>query len=44
MADIAFEIQGLDGARRMIEVTAFPLIGMANRFLGALALFWEAPT
>jgi PAS domain-containing protein len=34
-------IQGLDGARRMIEVTAFPLIGMAGRFLGGLALFWE---
>lgn len=36
-------IQGLDGARRLIEVTAFPLVGMAGRFLGAMALFWEAP-
>ena len=34
-------IEGLDGARRFIEVTAFPLNGQAERYLGALALFWE---
>lgn len=36
-----FWIHGLDGMRRKIEVTAFPLIGMAGRFLGAMAFFWE---
>lgn len=36
-----FWISGLDGARRHIEVTAFPLIGRHSRFLGAIALFWE---
>ena len=30
-----------DNVRRHIEVTAFPLIGQANRYLGAIALFWE---
>lgn len=39
----AFWIKGLDGVTRRIEVTAFPLIGQANRHLGAVALFWEAP-
>lgn len=36
-----FFIQGLDGKRRQIELTAFPLIGQAERALGAVALFWE---
>lgn len=36
-----FWIRGLDGARHYIGVSAFPLIGQANRFLGAVALFWE---
>ncbi|MEX0787356.1 MAG: PAS domain-containing protein [Anaerolineales bacterium] len=39
-----FWIHGLDGMRRKIEVTAFPLIGMAGRFLGAMAFFWETPS
>lgn len=34
-------IEGLDGVRRLIEVTAFPLNGQAERYLGALAIFWE---
>jgi PAS domain-containing protein len=34
-------IEGLDGIRRFIEVTAFPLDGQAERYLGALAIFWE---
>ena len=38
-----FWIQGMDGRRRRIGVTAIPLIGAANRFSGALALFWEEP-
>lgn len=38
-----FWIRGVDGIQRHIEVTAFPLIGQANRYLGAIALFWEQP-
>ena len=38
-----FWIHGLDDrVRRRIEVTAFPLIGQAQRYLGALAIFWES--
>jgi PAS domain-containing protein len=36
-----FWIQGLDEVPRHIAVTAFPLIGQTNRFLGAVAIFWE---
>jgi PAS domain-containing protein len=36
-------LRGLDGALRHIQATAFPLIGQADRFLGAVAIFWEAP-
>lgn len=38
-----FWIRGYDQVARHIQVTAFPLIGQANRFLGAVALFWETP-
>ena len=38
-----FWIEGLDGVLREIEVTAFPLVGQADRFLGAIAIFWESP-
>lgn len=34
-------IRGLDGIMREIEVTAFPLVGQADRFLGGMAIFWE---
>jgi PAS domain-containing protein len=34
-------IAGLDNIRRLIQTTCFPIIGQADRFLGALALFWE---
>jgi PAS domain-containing protein len=34
-------ITGLDGVRRLIEITAVPLIGHENRNLGAVAIFWE---
>jgi len=37
-----FWIHGKDGVSREIEVTAFPLIGQAERFLGAVAIFWES--
>ena len=35
-------IRGGDGTRRFLEVTAVPLIGQGGRFLGGIALFWEA--
>jgi PAS domain-containing protein len=34
-------IDGLDGARRTLDVTALPLLGQHGRELGALAVFWE---
>jgi PAS domain-containing protein len=40
-AYLSFWIQGLDEVPRHIEVTAFPLIGQTERFLGAVAIFWE---
>jgi len=33
--------QGLDGLRRSVEVTAFPLRGQGGRHLGVVAFFWE---
>jgi len=36
-----FWIRGLDGVRRQIEGTAFPLIGQNDRHLGSFAIFWE---
>lgn len=38
-----FWIEGLDKAPRQIELTAFPLMAQADRFLGAIAIFWEVP-
>ena len=37
-----FHIRSMDGNMRRIEVTALPLIGQANRFLGGIAIFWES--
>jgi len=34
-------IKGLNGVPRRIGVTAFPIIGQVDRFLGAVAIFWE---
>jgi PAS domain-containing protein len=34
-------LTGLDSVKRHIETTCFPLIGQSDRFLGAVALFWE---
>jgi PAS domain-containing protein len=36
-------IEALDGGLRKIAVSAFPMIGQANRFLGSIAIFWEVP-
>jgi PAS domain-containing protein len=37
----SFFIEGLDGVRRCLSVTAVPIVGLGDRFLGAVALFWE---
>jgi PAS domain-containing protein len=36
-------IRGLDGKRRRLTVTAFPLQGQWGEHLGAAAIFWEQP-
>ncbi len=36
-----FWIRGMDDNLRQIDVTAFPLNAQAERFLGAVAVFWE---
>lgn len=41
-AHARFDITGLDGAPRTIEVSAFPLEAEGQRQLGAVALFWES--
>jgi PAS domain-containing protein len=38
----SFWICSLDQVPRYISVSAFPLIGQADRFLGAMAIFWES--
>lgn len=40
-AHARFDITGLDGAPRTLEVAAFPLQGQGGSRLGAVALFWE---
>jgi len=35
-------IRGLDQVKRHIQASAFPLVGRTGRFLGAVAIFWEA--
>jgi len=35
--------QGLDGVRRRIRGTAFPILGQCRRHLGAAGFFWEDP-
>ncbi len=40
-AHLRYWIQGLDGVRRKIEATAFPLVGQAGRCLGAVTFFWS---
>jgi PAS domain-containing protein len=36
-------IRGLDGERRRLTVTAFPLKGQWGDHLGSAAIFWELP-
>ncbi len=37
-----FLYQGLDGVKRSVEGTAFPLVGQCQRHLGAVGIFWES--
>jgi PAS domain-containing protein len=36
-----FWITGMDNVPRNIDVVAFPLVGQQDRFIGAVAIFWE---
>jgi PAS domain-containing protein len=38
-----FWIHNLKGRFYKISVTSYPIMGRPNRFLGAVALFWETP-
>jgi PAS domain S-box-containing protein len=42
-AHARFDITGLDGSARTLEVSAFPLEAHGQQHLGAVALFWESP-
>ena len=37
-----FWIESLKGKREKISVTAYPIIGRADIFLGAVAIFWKS--
>lgn len=37
----SFWIESLKGEHYKISVTAYPIIGRSNRFLGAVAIFWK---
>jgi len=43
-AHAPFLITGLDGTRRSIATTAFPLLAQSGQDLGAVALFWLEET
>lgn len=40
----SFYIDSLKGERYLISVTAVPVIGRANRYSGAMAMFWKTAT
>lgn len=37
----AMRIVGLDGERREISVTSFPLLARPDELVGVVAIFWE---
>jgi PAS domain-containing protein len=41
-AHARIRVAGLAGGTRLLAVTAVPLVGQGDRFLGAMAFFWEA--
>jgi PAS domain-containing protein len=42
-AHSSLRITGLDGVKREIEATAFPLMSTPDDLVGMVAIFWEAP-
>ena len=40
----SFWIESLVGQKNKISVTAYPIIGRPDRFLGAVAIFWKTDT
>ena len=40
-AHMKLTLRGVDGVRRPIEATAFPLLAHADELVGAIAIFWE---
>jgi len=42
-AHMTFRIIGVDGVRRTIEATAFPLLARTDEYAGAVAIFWQVP-
>lgn len=38
----SFWIESLKGQNFKISVTAYPIVGRGNRYLGAVAIFWKA--
>lgn len=42
-AHATLRIAGLDGRKRVVSVTAFPLFAHADDFVGVVAIFWEQP-
>ena len=38
----SLQYRGLDGVKRRIDATAFPLLGQCGRHLGAVGIFWES--
>ena len=40
----SFWIESLNGQKYFLSVTSFPIIGRANRYLGAMAVFWKDKT
>ena len=40
----SFWIESLNGKKFYLSVTSFPIIGRENRYLGAMAVFWQEKT
>ena len=37
-------ITALDGVRRLLSITSVPLLGAEDELMGAIAIFWQAPS
>ena len=42
-AQRVLRMTGLDGVKRTLSITAIPLFGRGDQFVGAMAVFWEQP-